>query len=113
MDLLVVVVNDDDFEKVMTLFVEMGIGGATVIESKGMGQVISHEIPIFATLRSLVHEACAHNKTIFAVIRKKKILKDTIESLENIIDFEKPGGGILFVVPITEAFGLTDGVWSR
>ena len=69
MQLLVAVVNHEEHvDDVLAGFVELGITGATVLESKGMGRVLSREVPIFAGVRSLAARSRAENRTIFCVV---------------------------------------------
>ncbi|NCG32013.1 MAG: hypothetical protein GWP44_03950, partial [Proteobacteria bacterium] len=53
--LLVAVINDPEkVDEILSGFVELGITGATVLQSEGMGSVLSHDIPIFAGLQTLI-----------------------------------------------------------
>ena len=55
MQLLIAVVNQDEkLDDILSGFLELGITGATVIRSEGMGRVLSHDIPIFAGLQTLL-----------------------------------------------------------
>ena len=54
MQLLIAVINHEErVDDILAGFVELGITGATIIPSKGMGRVLSSDVPIFAGLRSL------------------------------------------------------------
>src|SRR5690606_23363575 len=44
-------------DDLLTGFLDVGVQGATVIESKGMGQIIRQEMPIFAGLLGLFGES--------------------------------------------------------
>ena len=45
MELLIAVINDVDLmDEVLAGFLEIGITGATVLDSEGMGRVLSHDI---------------------------------------------------------------------
>ena len=49
MKLLIIILNKaDKLEEVLEGFIEIGVSGATVIDSVGMGHIISREVPIFA-----------------------------------------------------------------
>ena len=101
--LLFIVLNKEKhLEDVLSILVEMGVSGATIIDSMGLGQFLAYEVPIFAGLRQLMGEEKTPSKTIFALIKEdkfselKKILK------EEGIDFTEPGTGIMFTVPVNE-----------
>ena len=52
MKLAVVFLNKIEFlDDILAAFLEIGVKGATVIDSVGMGHIISQHIPIFAGLR--------------------------------------------------------------
>jgi hypothetical protein len=52
MKLLVLILNRvDKLEEVLEGFVDIGITGAAIIDSIGMGHVLSEEVPIFLGLR--------------------------------------------------------------
>src|SRR5687768_10151097 len=54
MQLLVAVINHEEkVDDVLAGFLELGITGATIVGSEGMGRVLSHDVPIFAGVRSL------------------------------------------------------------
>jgi len=53
MKLVVIVINNTEhLEDLLTAFLEIGVSGSTVIDSVGMGRILSHDVPIFAGLRS-------------------------------------------------------------
>jgi len=107
MKLLIVILNKaEKLEEVLEGYLEIGISGATVIDSVGMGHILSEEVPIFAGLRFMFAGAKPHNKTIFSAIKDEKE-KSAIELLEKILgDLNKPGTGIVFTIPIDSVEGL-------
>ena len=107
MQLLVAVINHEEcVDDILAGFVEIGITGATVIESKGMGRVLSHDVPIFAGVRSLDERSRANNRTIFCVAEEPK-LTAAIGVIQEICgSLDKPGRGIVFTVPIARVVGL-------
>lgn len=107
MKLLILILNKvEKLEEVLEGFIEIGISGATVIDSVGMGHIISEEVPIFAGLRFMFAGAKPHNKTILSVIKREKE-EPVIRLLEKILgDLDKPGTGILFIIPVDRVEGL-------
>ena len=107
MKLLVLILNKvEKLEEVLEGFLEVGITGATIIESVGMGQILSEEVPIFAGLRFMFVGAKPHNKMILSVIKEDKE-KPAIRVLRKILgDMSKPGTGIVFTIPIDKVEGL-------
>ncbi len=108
MKLLVIVLNKTEkLEEILEGFIEIGITGATVIDSVGMGHIISEEVPIFAGLRFMFAGAKPYNKTIFSVIKDEKV-EPAIELLEKVLgSLKEKGKGIAFILPIERVEGFT------
>ncbi len=65
MFLLIAVINEEELlDELITGWLDIGITGATVIETTDLLQLISHHIPIFAGFRTLNSGGMTHNKTI-------------------------------------------------
>lgn len=107
MKLLVLILNKvEKLEEVLEGFLELGVTGATIIDSIGMGHVISEEVPIFAGLRFMFAGAKPHNKMIFSVITDNKE-DPVIDVLKKILgDLGQPGTGIVFTMPLDRVEGL-------
>lgn len=107
MKLLILILNKvEKLEEVLEGFLEIGITGATIIESVGMGQILSHEVPIFAGLRFMFAGAKPHNKTIISVIKNEKE-NEAINILKKILgDLGQAGTGIVFSLPLDRVEGL-------
>jgi nitrogen regulatory protein P-II 1 len=87
--------------------VELGITGATIISSEGMGRVISHDIPIFAGLEAIASRSRPQNQTIFSVIREDEKVDGVLRLLREICgDLENPATGIAFTIPVSRVVGL-------
>jgi hypothetical protein len=52
--LLLIARNEDAFDPLITGLLDVGITGATVIESRGIGAVIREDMPFFAGLAALL-----------------------------------------------------------
>jgi nitrogen regulatory protein PII len=112
MFLLVAVLNSDaHVRKVLEGFTAIDVGGATVIDSRGMGQMLAADIPIVAGIARLLGGSPVQesSRTIFSVIsntealeRAKKVVLDAVG------DMTQKGVGIMFVVPVAEAYGLIE-----
>lgn len=107
MKLLILILNKvEKLEEVFEGFLEIGITGATVIDSVGMGNIISEEVPIFAGLRFMFAGSKPHNKTVISAIKDEKE-KPAIEVLQKILgDLNEPGTGIVFTIPLDRVEGL-------
>ncbi len=108
MELLIAVINQEDrLDDILSGFLELGITGATVIDSEGMGHVLSHDIPIFAGLQTLISRARPRNQTIFSVIDSDEKVEGAIALLQEICgDLDNPATGIVFTIPVSRVTGL-------
>ena len=108
MQLLVAVVNHAELvDDILAGFVELGITGATIVNSEGMGHVLSHDVPIFAGVRALAARSRPSNQTVFSVIDDEK-LDDAIALIQEVCgDLAQPGAGIVFAVPVSRVVGLS------
>jgi nitrogen regulatory protein PII len=107
MQLLVAVINHEEMlDDILAGFIELGITGATVVRSEGMGRVLSHDVPIFAGVRSLTARSRPTNQTVFSVVDDEKV-DAAIALIQEICgSLDTPGAGIVFTIPITRVIGL-------
>jgi nitrogen regulatory protein P-II 1 len=102
MYLLIAVINDEELlDELITGWLDIGITGATVVETTDLLQLISHHIPIFAGFRSLTSGGIHHNRTLLTAIENRKVLDQAIAYLETLCrETEKPHQGVYFVTPL-------------
>lgn len=114
MELLIAVINDPNkIEEVVESFLEIGITGATILDSFGMGKVLSQDIPIFAGFRHLLAGSSSSNKTIFSVVKDPAIVDEAFAALQNVCgDLNNPSTGIVFTLPLNRVQGLRPG-WDE
>ncbi|HHY03754.1 MAG TPA: hypothetical protein GX534_01005 [Thermoanaerobacterales bacterium] len=110
MQLLVVVLNDvDKLESLLKEFINIGIKGATVIDSTGMARVLHDDldnIPIFGSIKMFINENYPYNKTIFVVLNDNQ-LQPAIKAIKKTLgDLSKPDAGILFTIPVNYIEGI-------
>ena len=108
--MLILVLNKVEFlEGILKDFVEIGIKGATIIDSMGMAKALGEEelnnIPIFGSIKMLIDESYPYNKTIFAVLKDEQVPTAIKTIKKNIGDLSKPGVGIVFTIPVTNVVG--------
>ena len=107
MQLLVAVINHEELvDDILAGFIELGITGATIVESKGMGRVLSREVPIFAGVRTLAAASRPANRTVFCLADDEKV-EGAIALIQEICgSLDLPGAGIVFTVPVGRVVGL-------
>ena len=110
MKLIVIVLNKVEFlEDLLSAFIEIGISGATVIDSTGMGRILTTHVPIFAGLRDAFSDCCPQNKTILVVVQEEQVADVEIVLKEVCGSFDKTGTGIYFCLPLDFVKGFRPG----
>ncbi|MGP1308908.1 MAG: hypothetical protein ACTS27_01770 [Phycisphaerales bacterium] len=100
--LIVIASSPAQLDDVITVVLDLGIPGATVIESKGLGAILRQEMPIFAGLASLIPDQTG-SRLIFSVSPKDKA-QQFFDYLER--EFSGAARPIAFTVPIDRVAGL-------
>lgn len=92
-------------ERAMEGFLELGLPGATVIDAKGMGQIVSTELPIFTGFRSLFPGGGEPSYLILSVLESNHV-EEAVGMLRHVCgDFKEKGTGIVFTIPVTNFIG--------
>lgn len=107
-ELLVCILNEPDYlHEVLTAFVEGGVTTSTVIESQGMGRILSQDVPIFAGFRHLFAGSKPFNHTILAVVDNHAITLEVTRLVRYVLrEVEETSKGIIFTVPVSSFFRL-------
>lgn len=112
MQILFLVLNKTEYlDSILTEFVNVGIKGATIIDSQGMASaLIEHhhnEIPFLGSLRNFINSSRPYNKTIFTVVDDDELVDKAVEAVNKVIgDISKPGFGVMFTVPVGKIYHL-------
>ncbi|MHC4780321.1 MAG: P-II family nitrogen regulator [Planctomycetota bacterium] len=97
-------------EDVLEGFLEVGVSGATVIDSVGMGRILSTDVPIFAGIRNLFPGLSPDNKTIL-IVTKEDMVDNIIAVVEDVCgDLCEAGMGLAVVLPLDRVQGLRPGL---
>lgn len=98
----------DDADKVVHILdglYQVGIKGATVLDSTGMAHLVSEKIPIFSQYGQLGVER--FNKTLMLVIKDEKQVDAAIEVIQDVVgDLSQPETGIVCVIPVLYTVGI-------
>ncbi len=108
--LFLILNKTEKLNDVLEAYVKVGIKGATVVDSQGMGSALSESnLPMFGGfLRTVLDNNRPFNKVIFSVVKDEEVLNDAIAAVENILgDMSKPGVGLMFVMPVDRVVGWT------
>jgi nitrogen regulatory protein P-II 1 len=105
--LLVAVINDPEkLDEILSGLLELGVTGATVVPSEGMGRLLSNDIPIFAGLQAFLAGSRPQNRMIFSVV-PQSLVDPTLSLLQDVCgNLASPATGIAFVLPVERVVGL-------
>ena len=107
MQLLVAVINDPQkLDEILAGMLALGIRGATVISSEGMGMRLAGDIPLFARLKTPIARVRPENRTIFSVVHED-LVDAVVQLLQRVCgDLADPMTGIVFTIPLDRVVGL-------
>jgi len=106
MELLIIIIKQTQFlDDILTGFVDIGIQGATVVDSRGMGQILTANVPIFAGLKDLMPGGNIGNYTIMSVVQSIQVEK-AVDLVRQICGLGEEGVGVAFTVPVNNLYGL-------
>jgi len=102
--------KEEDLEKIIAKFREIGVAGATIFDSIGLGPDTLHGQgmpPVIASLHGIFdREKRIYNHTIFSVIESKETLDKAFQAAEDVCgDFNRADVGILFSVELDRVVG--------
>lgn len=111
MYLIILVIDNPYFcGDVLLAWHQAGVPGATILESHGLGRALTgarDDLPLLPSLDDLVQRDEQRHRTVFAVVPDRDIIARVKQATENVIGrFDDPNTGILFVVPVLEAYGV-------
>lgn len=113
MNILVIVLNKTEYlDEILDAFVEIGLTGATIIDSQGMGSAMTDvnntNGPFYGVLKTMFDDSRPYNKTIFTVIKDEQLLEKAVDTVKGIIgDIHQPGVGIMFSLPLGNTYGMS------
>jgi nitrogen regulatory protein P-II 1 len=107
MKLVVIFLNQIEYlEELLSIFLEIGVSGATVLDSMGMGHIISENIPIFAGLRDAFAGSSPGRKIIMA-ITEEEMIERMYHALDEVCNSESDKKtSFLISLPIDKIYGL-------
>jgi nitrogen PTS system EIIA component len=102
--LFVILYESYYLDDILEYFIEIGITGSTVIDSVGMGGILT-KVPLFASFIDFLGSNKNYSKTILSII-DEEALNTVVEGIEDILgDLDKRSGAMIFTLDITYAKG--------
>jgi len=64
-------------------------------------------LPLMPSLSDLFKSTETHNRTLFSVVDDLDAAHTLVEAAQKTVgDLEKPDSGLIFIIPLAEAYGL-------
>lgn len=107
--------NPDLIEELLEAWNKIGVDGATVLFSSGMGRLrqkqgMRDDLPLIPSLDDFYEAPQTLGRTIFTVIKDEAMIETILAATQTLVgDLNKPETGILIVTPILRAYGLEKG----
>jgi nitrogen regulatory protein PII len=93
-------------DQILAKLIELGTGGATVINTTGIGRSKMDDIILYEGFKDVLRGAQKDHYTVLCVIKKKNI-KAVAESLSELYDnFAQKGVGFFLTMPIDNVWGI-------
>jgi nitrogen regulatory protein PII len=113
MSYLVVLVLDDPerCRDILDAWEVSGAPGVTILDSSGLGRVrragIRDDVPLMPSLSDLFRRQEARHRTLFSVVKNQSQVDAIAQATQAIIgELDRGHTGLLFVVPVSQVFGL-------
>ena len=113
MSYLVVMIVDDIEQSpaILDAWEEAGVLGITILASTGLGRVrragLRDDMPLLPNLHDLFENEEVQHRTLLSVVDSQDLVDKMVAIAQQVIgNLEDPHTGFLFVVPVTQAYGL-------
>lgn len=101
MELIVIICNQPEkLNNLLEYLLEQGVPGATVLQSEGMGKLISTDAPLLARFGHKLSGVKPHNRTLLSVVESPEKAKMVLSGLSAEKLCDPTRGGIAFSVPL-------------
>ena len=111
--IVAVLPNLNRCQDVLETWERLGVTGITILESAGLHKLQQmrgrrDDMPLMPSLRHLLESEEYHHRTAFVLVDDDFDLEGLLRATEEAAcdDFNAPDSGLLFVVPVTHAYGL-------
>ena len=110
MYLLVIITRQEDKAyDFLKLLPTVGVGGATVVEGRGMGKILRDREVVFTSIEQILSTSIdlTDNVVILSLMQGGEVLASARKLARQVFgDFARPNTGVLFVLPVADAEGL-------
>ncbi|MGB5844854.1 MAG: P-II family nitrogen regulator [Anaerolineales bacterium] len=104
--------NPDQCRDILDAWEKAGIRGITILESSGLGRVrragIRDDLPLIPSLSDIFLNTETQHRTLFTVVKSQSHIEAIVKATQSVVgDLEQPDTGFLFVVPVSQVYGIS------
>lgn len=110
--ILFVLNNPDQLERLLISWDEIGVEGATVLFSTGLGRIRQlatwrDDMPLIPSLSDFYSIPENSNRTIFTTVNSEEEAEAIVAATKSVVgDLNENETGLLLVLPISKAYGV-------
>lgn len=102
---LIILDESELLDDVLMGLVDLGVTGATVVDSRGMGQIIRQDVQIFTGLANLFPET-SRSVLIFSVM-KASLVSSVFDMVDEVVgQIDRPNSAVCFSLPVDQTRGI-------
>ena len=105
--------NPSQCSDVLNAWEAAGAGGVTILASTGLGRVrmrkgLLDDMPLMPSLEEFFREEESQNRTLISVVKDREVVDRIIAATSGVVgDLNRPETGILVVLPVLDAYGIS------
>ena len=108
---LFLVLNETNLlEEILDRFVDVGVQGATILDSQGMASALAEtppDLPFFSAIRARFETARPYSKPILTALASEESAERTVHAARAVLStVDAPGAGLMFSLPLGMVYRL-------
>mgnify|MGYP001769785802 CR=1 FL=1 len=110
--LVVLIVNEpEDCPALLDAWEAAGVKGITILNSSGLGRVrragLREDLPLMPSLEDLFQDEEIYHRMLLSVVDDQEMVDQLVKVTREITgDLDRPHSGFMFVVPVSQVYGL-------
>ena len=112
--LIVFIVDDiNQCQDILDAWETAGARGITILDSTGLGRIrkkgIRDDLPLMPSLSNIFRTEEERHRTLLSVVEGQAKVDAVVQATESVVgDLSKENTGFLFVVPVSQVYGISN-----
>lgn len=105
--------NPDQCQDVLDAWEAAGATGVTILPSTGLGHIrasmgLYDDMPLIPSLTDFFQQEENLHRTLIAIVPERRVVDGVIRATQSVLgDLSQPNTGVLVILPVLEAYGLS------